>query len=293
MDGGVDEHGRIERQEPLDARRKAGLQLVHARLDLLRHFERVRARRQQHTEAGDRLVVEPHVERIACRPSSTRATSLSRTLVPLGSVRRMTFSNSSMELKRPSAVTEAITCWPGNDGRAPSEPVANCTFCPRTRSSTSGGAHAEAAQLVGIQPDAHRIFGAELRRVWPTPGMRAIGSSTCEATMLLSSSEGTLLSFERIATAMRKSELTLATVRPCSTTSRGRRGSASVDAVLRLHRRDVRIRAGLEEQRDAAAAVRGRRGEIHQVVDAGELLLDDLRDGAFDRVGIGARVASR
>ena len=51
--------------EPLDARRKAALQLVHARLDLLRHFECVRAGLQQHAEAGHRLVVEPHIESIS------------------------------------------------------------------------------------------------------------------------------------------------------------------------------------------------------------------------------------
>ena len=46
--------------------------------------------------------------------------------------------------------------------------------------------------------------------------------------MLLSTSEGTLLSFERRLTAMRKPEFTFATCRPCNTTSRGSRGSASV-----------------------------------------------------------------
>ncbi len=62
---------------------------------------------------------------------------MSRTLVPLGSVRRMTFSNSSTVLKRPSAVTGAVTCCSGTDGAAPIAPVANCTFCPRTVFSTS------------------------------------------------------------------------------------------------------------------------------------------------------------
>jgi hypothetical protein len=57
--------------------------------------------------------------------------------------------------------------------------------------------------------------------------MREMGSSTWPATMLLSTSEGMLLSFERILTAMRKPEFTLATCSPWSTTSRGRRGSAS------------------------------------------------------------------
>ena len=39
------------------------------------------------------------------------------------------------------------------------------------------------------------------------------------------------------------------------------------------------------------AAVRARRrAEIQQVVDAGQLLLDDLRDGLFGGVGAGARI---
>ncbi len=45
--------------------------------------------------------------------------------------------------------------------------------------------------------------------------------------MLLSTSDGTLLSLERRLTAIRKPEFTFATVRPCCVTSRGRRGSAS------------------------------------------------------------------
>ena len=66
VDGGIDEDGGIERQEPLHARGEAGRELVHARLDLLRHFERIRARRQQDAEARDGLVVEPHIEANTC-----------------------------------------------------------------------------------------------------------------------------------------------------------------------------------------------------------------------------------
>src|SRR3546814_3780520 len=49
------------------------------------------------------------------------------------------------------------------------------------------------------------------------------------------------------------------------------------DLVLHLHLGDVRVGAGLEGQRDRGpAAGTGRRAEVIEVVDAGQLLLDDL-----------------
>jgi len=43
-------------------------------------------------------------------PSSTCATSLSRTALPFGLVRSRMFSNCCGEVKRPSAITEAFNC---------------------------------------------------------------------------------------------------------------------------------------------------------------------------------------
>src|SRR6267142_2613125 len=54
--------------------------------------------------------------------------------------------------------------------------------------------------------------------------------------------------------------------------------------VLHLHLRDVRVRAGIECERDGRIARRvARRGQITEVVNAYHLLLDDLRDGVFQR----------
>src|SRR3546814_19114041 len=51
----------------------------------------------------------------------------------------------------------------------------------------------------------------------------------------------------------------------------------SSDLVLHLHLGDVRVGAGLEGQRDRGpAAGTGRRAEVIEVVDAGQLLLDYL-----------------
>ncbi len=58
-------------------------------------------------------------------PSPTRATSLRRTEVPFGLVRSRMFSNCSGRVKRPSATTLALNCWPGTAGSCPIEPDAN------------------------------------------------------------------------------------------------------------------------------------------------------------------------
>ena len=90
---------------------------------------------------------------------------------------------------------------------------------------------------------------------------------------------------------IRKSGLDLTTVTPCCDDFARQARRRQRDLVLRLHLGDVGIGAGLERQRDRRAAVRARgRTEIHQVIDAGQLLLDDLGDGLLDRLGVGALV---
>ncbi|MNV55937.1 hypothetical protein D3C71_1481970 [compost metagenome] len=61
-------------------------------------------------------------------PKATRATSFSLTTLPSALARRMTFSKSSGELKRPSAATVAVNAWPSGVGSPPTEPAANCRF---------------------------------------------------------------------------------------------------------------------------------------------------------------------
>jgi hypothetical protein len=75
---------------------------------------------------------------------------LSRTLVPFGSVRSSTFSNSVLSVNWPSADTGAMTCWPSTPGCSPSAPVANCTFWPRTFSMTSAALMRNARSLSGL-----------------------------------------------------------------------------------------------------------------------------------------------
>ena len=64
------------------------------------------------------------------------------------------------------------------------------------------------------------------------------------------------------------------------------------DFVLHLHLRDVRIGAAFEGDGERQRARRGAlRLDVAQVVDAVELLLDDLRDGVFERLGRSAGIS--
>ena len=80
-------------------------------------------------------------------------------------------------------------------------------------------------------------------------------------------------------TISRKFGSTSTTWMPCCCTSCGSSGVGQLQLVLHLHLGDVRVGALLEGERDlpAAGGVAGR-GHVEQVVDAVQLLLDDLGD---------------
>jgi hypothetical protein len=62
-------------------------------------------------------------------PSSTRATSRSRSTEPSSLVRMAMFSNSSTLTRRPLVWMLSCNCWSREIGRAPMRPTAACTFC--------------------------------------------------------------------------------------------------------------------------------------------------------------------
>src|SRR3546814_2971297 len=69
-------------------------------------------------------------------------------------------------------------------------------------------------------------------------------------------------------------------------------GGRGLELVLDLDLGDVGIGALLEGMGDRhAPGRRGLRREVAQVVDAFELLLDDLRGRAFERLVVGARIS--
>ena len=161
-----------------------------------------------------------------CAPNSTRATSFRRTVEPSLLARRMICSNCSGEVKRPSADTVAVNAWPSGAGSEPIEPAANCTFCARTAVSTSVADRLKPCSLPG---SSHRFMAYSDPKCWvlPTPGTRAIWSSTREATMSFRRLRSMLAFSDCRPTTIRKPALALATTTPWAVTSLGRRGVAS------------------------------------------------------------------
>ena len=75
----------------------------------------------------------------ALAPSSTRATSLTRTVEPSGLARMTIFSNSSVLVSRPCVLIVNWNCWSGFSGAAPIRPTAACTFWAWMARATSAG----------------------------------------------------------------------------------------------------------------------------------------------------------
>ena len=67
---------------------------------------------------------------------------------------------------RPFALSVYWNCWSGGAGGWPIAPAATCWFCSRSTAITSCALIPSFAELVGIQPDAHRVAAlAELRHL--------------------------------------------------------------------------------------------------------------------------------
>ena len=183
-----------------------------------------------------------------------------------------------------------MTCCSGDDGAAADGAGRELHVLPADLLQDFGGAHAEAAQLVGVQPDAHRVGRAELvRRAHAGDALDRIENLRRNDVVELGGCRAAV----RRAHAERDDEslVHLGNGQALHHHFAGQPGFGQLHPVLGLQHRDVGIGAVLEHQGDARAAVGvGRRGEVQQLVETGQLLLDDLRDGAFDGVGVRARI---
>ena len=104
------------------------------------------------------LVSKPY----CAAPRLTVATSFRRTEAPFGSVRSRMFSNCSGVLKRPSALTVAVIAWPDTAGVRAECAGGELRVLRLHRRQHLRGGEVVGMQLVGIQPDAHRVLGTEL-----------------------------------------------------------------------------------------------------------------------------------
>ena len=114
-------------------------------------------------------------------------------------------------------------------------------------------------QLVRIEPDVHRVFGAELLRRADARNARDLIEHARADDVVERVAVDRRDSSERSATTIRKPAFAFATTTPCCIDFARQARRRQRDLVLHLHLRDVGIGAGLERQRDAGAAVRARR----------------------------------
>ena len=82
-------------------------------------------------------------------PSSTRATSLTRTTEPSGLARTMMSSKASASLSRPWVVMVSWNCWSAASGAAPIRPTAAWMFWLWIAAATSEGVRSRLVSLFG------------------------------------------------------------------------------------------------------------------------------------------------
>ncbi len=153
-----------------------------------------------------------------------------------------------------------------------------------------GRGQAVGVQLVRIQPDPHRVIGAEQVRGADTvdalDGVQHVGGDEMvELRGIRAAGTGAQRDHGQEAGA-RLVDLQALLIHFCGQERLRQRG-----AVLRLHFGYVGVGAGGEGQGDLRLAEARLGGEVEKVVDAGELLLDHLRDGGFHRARVRAGVA--
>jgi hypothetical protein len=217
-----------------------------------------------------------------------RATSLRRTEAPFGSVR------SRLELLRRA---EAPLRRHGGRGGllVHRRPCADGAGGELRVLGLHGRQHRRRGQvvgleLVGIEPDAHGVLGAELhRRTDSGDALDGIEHARGHDVVELLGARAARRRHQ--ADAAEEPGGDLGDADSLLVHLRRQTRLSERYAVLRLYGRNVRVGAVLERQRDGGGAVGGGlRGEVEEVVDAGELLLDHLCNGRLHRRGVRARV---
>ncbi len=285
-----DERRRVVHHVPRDARREVALEHVHLVLDGLADVERIRARQQEYAQAAGWLAVIPGSRAVALR-TEVDPRDVAQTYH--AAVVARTQDDVVKLLDRREQCVAGDRCGENLalDGRIRAERTGrelgilrlDCVQYLRRR-------HTVALQLVRIEPDAHCVLGTEHERV-----ADAVDATDhrldlrCDDVGQARGVDGRVGRFQSnehqdIGTRFRDHDAFLGDLG-------GQQRLCERDLVLHLHFRDVWVRSGGEAQRDRRRAVRVRdRIEVQQIVDAGELLLDHLRDGRFHRGRIGAGI---
>ena len=158
------------------------------------------------------------------------------------------------------------------------------------RRADVGDGDAVVGHLIGVEPEAHRILAAEDDRLADArnPADRLLEIRVDEVQNVVAR-QGLRFGIERIndqEVADRFLHLHAQTLH-----LRRQQRDRELELVLHLDLGDVRIGSRAERDCDGDVAVGIARGlHVEHVVNAGEILLDDLGDGVLDGIGGGSRV---
>ena len=154
-----------------------------------------------------------------------------------------------------------------------------------------GGRDAEARHLVGLQPDAHRIAGAEQRHVTDAgDALQLVDQVDCRVIC----QECRVAFSTRRLKADHEQDVVRALLHDDAVAADfvGQPRQRELHAVVQLEHRLVDVGADFERRRDRDGAVRrGARVEVNHVLDAGELFFDRRRHGLRERLGARAGIA--
>ena len=210
---------------------------------------------------------------------------------------RVRLQNDVLELVRVGepahhAHRHLVACF-GSDGGMPSCPAGTSTFCSASALVTSSGVSPRAASLVGIEPDAHRIFA--LAEDDDVAHARHALQRVRDIHVQVVRDEGRR---ERVVGRDKSAGQHEVGVRlgdrDAGVVHRRRQPSLrGGHAVLHVDRGDVEIVAGLEGDGDGRGAVvrRGRRHVAH-ALDAVDRLLEDDGHRRLDVLRVRANVVA-
>ena len=205
-------------------------------------------------------------------------------------VRRMMASNCSGVCSRVRAVMVAFSCCPGIGGHAAELAGGDLGVLGLQRGDHIVGGQMVVVQLGRVQPDAHGVLGAEqLQLAHPfeaADDVLDVGDHVVGQGVAV---HGAVFRDEADDHQEVPGGLDHRDALPLHDLGQERHGQ--LQFVLHLHLGDVRVGAGLEGQVDGDRPGRVAGGRhVDQVVDAVQLLFDDLGDRILHGLGRGARI---
>ena len=290
LDRNLDEGRGIVRDRPGDIVGQARADFGHPFVDPLGGCERIGACRQLDRHAGHRLTIERSRCGIALR-ADLDPRDIAQ---PDAGAARICAQDDPPELVL--GLEPVLGRDRGGDLLAflqrqrPQRPARGLRILLADRGHDRTGRKIVGSQLFGIEPDAHRIFGAE---------QRDIADAGHTAQFVDHLRRGDVAEIGRVERARFRSQrddhqeacVRLAHGNALAADLFGQPGLDRAQPVLHLGLGDIDVGARFESQRDRGSAVRkARRGHVEEALDAVELLFDHLCDVLFERLGIGAGI---